>query len=82
MTTPTFFTWSDPSPKTTDAMRLEQAAQRYSEKHGRAAVNAVVHSQQMPVTMPLACAGMTIDTTQTWAVRNCVYLMNPEKGDR
>lgn len=68
-----YFGWSDPSPKTTDAMRLEQAAHRFSEKHGTHAVNAVVHVSQVPVTMPLACAGMTV-TAAAWAARNNVYL--------
>ena len=78
MTTPDYFGWHDSNPKTTDAMRLEQASIRYQEKYGQAAVNAVVHATQRPVTMPLACAGMTIDTTQTWPVKNCVYIEKPE----
>ena len=78
MTTPTYFGWQDSNAKTTDAARLEGAAARFREKHGVAATTAVVHVSQAPEQLPLACAGMTIDTTQTWPVRNCVYIPNPE----
>ena len=75
MTTPQYFTWQDSSPKTTDAARLEAAAQRFSEKYGAAATpgKTLVHAEQRPVTMPLACAGMTVDTA-TWMVRGRVCI--------
>lgn len=73
MTTPTYFGYSDSSPKTTDAMRLEQAARRFAEKHGRAAVNAVVHPEQNPADEHDMFGGIKVDTPY-WACRNYVYL--------
>lgn len=61
----TFFAWSDPSPKTTDAARLESAVQAYVAKHGVPPVRVLVNAAQMPNPMPLLCAGMVVDT-EAW----------------
>ena len=60
----TYFGYQDSSIKTTDAARLEGAVACYVAKHGTP-VTVIVHPQQMPNPMPLACAGMDV-TTGDW----------------